>query len=84
MGNLKAGFARIDITPPLGTTLEGYFETRYADGILDPLCATAVAFDDGEKRAVVMSVDQIGLNKHFMKLIKDEIGKHTEQIHKAK
>ncbi len=78
MGNLKAGFARIDITPPLGTTLEGYFTTRYADGILDPLCATAVAFDDGLTRAVVISIDQIGLNRHFMKLIKDEIGKHTD------
>ena len=78
MGNLKAGFARIDITPPLGTTLEGYFETRYADGILDPLCATAVAFNDGEKSAVVISIDQIGLNKHFMKLIKEEIGKNTD------
>lgn len=78
MGNLKAGFARIDITPPLGTTLEGYFETRYADGILDPLCATAVAFNDGEKSAVVISIDQIGLNKHFMKVIKEDIGKKTD------
>lgn len=75
MGNLKAGFARIDITPPLGITLAGYFETRYADGILDPLCATAVAFDDGERRAVVMSVDIIGLNKVFMKRIKDHMAK---------
>ena len=62
MSELKAGFARVDITPPLGTTLAGYPQTRYADGVRDPLTATAVVFDDGEKRAVVMSVDHLGLN----------------------
>lgn len=62
MSELKAGFARVDITPPLGTTLAGYPRTRYADGVLDPLTATAVVFDDGEKRAVVFSVDHLGLN----------------------
>ena len=49
---LKAGFGRIDITPPLGVFVQGYFEKRYADGILDPLLATAVAFDNGQKRIV--------------------------------
>ena len=62
MSELKAGFARVDITPPLGTTLAGYPQTRYADGVRDPLTATAVVFDDGEKRAVVMSIDHLGLN----------------------
>ncbi len=36
---MKAGFARIDITPPLGSKLQGYYNVRYADGILDPLMA---------------------------------------------
>lgn len=67
---LKAGFARVDITPPLGTTLAGYYETRYADGILDPLLATAVAFDNGEARVVVMSVDIIGFNQKLMNRVR--------------
>lgn len=62
MSELKVGFARVDITPPLGTTLAGYPRVRHADGVLDPLTATAVVFDDGEKRAVVFSVDHLGLN----------------------
>ncbi len=57
---LQAGFARIDITPPLGTSLQGYYRVRLADGVLDPLLATAVVFDDGEKRAAVISLDLIG------------------------
>ncbi|MBR5543756.1 MAG: neutral/alkaline non-lysosomal ceramidase N-terminal domain-containing protein, partial [Oscillospiraceae bacterium] len=63
---LKAGFGRIDITPPLGTYIAGYFDPRYANGVLDPLMATAVVFDDGERRAVIISVDNIGLNQYYM------------------
>ena len=66
MSELKAGFARIDITPPLGTTMAGYPEVRHADGILDPLLATAVAFDNGVKRAVVLSLDLIGIGMKLM------------------
>lgn len=50
---MNVGFARVDITPMLGSAITGYYEPRYADGILDPLLATAIAFDDGEKRAVL-------------------------------
>ena len=67
---LQAGFGRVDITPPFGVSVQGYFEKRIADGILDPLMATAVAFDDGEKRAVVISVDVIGFNQLLMDRIR--------------
>ena len=45
---LQAGFARFDITPPLGTYMAGYYHERQADGILDPLLASCVAFRDAE------------------------------------
>ncbi len=38
----RAGFARVDITPPLGIQMVGYFHKIYdrrADGIMDPLHA---------------------------------------------
>lgn len=63
MFKLKTGFARVDITPTLGTTLAGYYAVRHMEGILDPLYATAVVFDDGEKRAVLISVDHLGINQ---------------------
>ena len=75
MSNLKAGFCRLDITPPLGVSVQGYFELRLADGILDPLLATAVAFDNGEKRIVVMSLDLIGFNQTLMDRVRKEIAK---------
>ncbi len=72
---LKAGFGRIDITPPFGVSVQGYFEKRIADGILDPLLATAVAFDDGERRAVVISVDVIGFNQLLMDELRPMVAK---------
>lgn len=70
---LRVGFARIDITTPLGTNLSGYYEPRIADGILDPLLATAVVFDDGEHRGIVISCDIIGMNKVYANTVCDEI-----------
>ena len=78
MCELKAGFARVDITPPLGTTLAGYPRTRYADGVLDPLTASAVVFDNGEKRVVIMSVDHLGLNMGRTEVMRPEIAKAAE------
>ena len=37
MNTLQAGFSRVDITPPPGTEIIGYFHPRYAEGILDHL-----------------------------------------------
>jgi len=84
MATLQTGFARIDVTPPLGTTLAGYYEVRHADGILDPLLATAIAFDDGDRRMVVISVDIIGFNQEMMnrvrKSIAERIGTEKEGV----
>ena len=30
---MKAGFARLDITPPIGTRIVGYYSERIADGL---------------------------------------------------
>ena len=59
--NLSAGFARVDITPPLGTPIVGYFRERYAKGILDPLEANALALSDGERTAVIIAADLLGI-----------------------
>jgi hypothetical protein len=60
-GRFRAGFARTDITPPLGTPIVGYFEERRAKGILDRLEANAVAFHDGERAAVLVAADLLGI-----------------------
>ncbi len=58
---LKAGFARLDVTPPLGSYLSGYPNVRLAETIHDPLYANAVVFADGKKTIALISLDQVGL-----------------------
>lgn len=70
MSRLQAGFARLDITPSLGTYVQGYAKKRYADGILDPILITAVAFDNGEKRTVIISADLLGIRQFFVDQIR--------------
>ena len=37
MNTLKAGFARVNVTPMMGIPINGYFVDRLADGVLDEL-----------------------------------------------
>ena len=48
-GEFKAGFSRVDITPPLGVYMPGYYQARHAKEILDPLQINCVAFSDGTR-----------------------------------
>ena len=58
---LKAGFARIDITPLLGIGISGYYVPRVSRGVLDPLEANALALRCGADAQVFISVDNCGL-----------------------
>ena len=53
MANLQAGFARVDVTPPLGIEISGYFVERFASGILDALEASALALRCGDDQAIL-------------------------------
>lgn len=75
MSQFKAGFARIDITPPLGINMAGYFSQRVADGILTPLEANAVAVSDGKNNAVIISVDIIGMPQKLLDHCRQNISK---------
>ncbi len=62
MSTLKAGFGRRLITPPLGTPISGYYEKRFAKGVLDELYVSAMALSDGEKKVLIIGADIIYLN----------------------
>lgn len=51
---LTAGAAAVDITPPIGTPMAGYYNLRGAEGTHDPLFAKALVIEkDGVKVALV-------------------------------
>ena len=56
---MKPGFARICITPPMGTPMAGYYEERFSKGVLDDLWIHALVFDNGKTKAALVSVDSL-------------------------
>ena len=75
---LKVGFSRVDITCPLGTHLEGYFDNdRPMLGMLDPLYLNAVAFEDEGERALFITADMIQIRKKYADIIRELISEKT-------
>lgn len=81
---VRAGFAEVDITPPLGVGLAGYFSERLADDILDPLYASALALTNESGTIIIMSCDFIGLGGNYAdrarEMISDKLDIPTENI----
>jgi len=61
--NLRVGYARVNITPALGTGIAGYFQKRIADGVLDDLEACAVAVNAGDSTVILIAADLLLLPK---------------------
>jgi hypothetical protein len=58
---LRAGTAKIDITPEKPVKMAGYASrTELSQGVHDPLSARVVAFENNGKRLVLVSTDIIG------------------------
>ncbi|MFB3814518.1 MAG: hypothetical protein ACE14L_10435 [Terriglobales bacterium] len=59
---LRAGAARTDITPPLGTHLCGFIaRLSPATGIADPLHSRAVVISSGDASIAIVQLDLLGL-----------------------
>ena len=57
-GVLRAGMAKIDITPEEPVKLYGYASRKtYSEGVHDPLSARAAVFEKGGKKIVLVSSD---------------------------
>ena len=70
---MKAGFGRLDITPPFGTPLDGYYEKRELDSVKDNLYLNAIAVNDGENTIVMIAADMLGIMISDCKLIQKRI-----------
>jgi hypothetical protein len=62
---LQAGFAKVDLTPRVGVELCGFgaFLNRHSIGVRDRLWAKALALRVGDRTAVVVSCDIIGVTR---------------------
>lgn len=81
---LMAGFARVDITPPMNIPIAGYFISRFASGVLDNIEVQALATSDGDKKAVILSADLLGISEkdivQYRKAIATETGIDYEAV----
>jgi len=63
MSSLRVGTGRVDITPPIGTWMQGYAVRDHGtEGIHDNLKATAVAVENGQRIVALLTCDLIGLD----------------------
>ncbi len=82
--NVQVGYARVNVTPPLGVNLAGYYKIRFADGVLDELEVCAVAVKAGDDTVILMTADHCGIAEEFIDewraTISEKTGVHPEAI----
>src|SRR5205809_1103815 len=82
--DLRIGSAAIVITPPLGTPLAGYYETRISDAVHDDLYAKALVIECGGNRAAMVSCDLISMPitvaAEARKIIEQQTGLKPDQV----
>ena len=77
MNKLQAGFSRVDVTPPLGIAINGYFVPRNADKILDALEVNCVALGCGQEKVLLMSIDNLGIAQKLLLPMRQAIREAT-------
>ena len=84
MNTLKVGYASVNIDPPLGIGIGGYYVPRFARGFLDHLEAGVIAASCGNETVVLVSVDHLGftfpLSVRLRRCIAEKTGIPLEMI----
>jgi len=74
---LKVGTAAVDITPPVGMRMSGYFNERLSTGVRDPLWAKAIVFQQGETKGAIVICDLIGIEGKLGSQARESISAKT-------
>lgn len=76
-GCFLAGAARVDITPPLGTLINGDFVAHYARTIHDRLYSKALVMRDREQTIAIILVDICAMDKDLLDEVRQQIFRST-------
>jgi len=74
---LKAGVATVDITPPIGYRMSGYFRERLCTGVDNPLQAKALVMQQGATQTAWIFCDLIGLSAEISQAARQQINEAT-------
>jgi len=77
INQLYAGVAQIDITPALGTRINGDFVTHFATQIHDPLYAKCLILQNAYEIIAWVIVDICVMSREFIDPVKTEINRRT-------
>ncbi len=77
---MKAGFATVNITPPIGVELAGFgfYLNRRSTGIRDELYSKALVLDDGENKAAIVANDLLGVDRKITSTVRRLIEESTD------
>lgn len=75
--DLKVGFSRIEINPPLGVNLRGYFHQRQNEGILDDLEINTVAVEKDGVTVALVTLDSEAAETPYYEAAREYAAKVT-------
>jgi Neutral/alkaline non-lysosomal ceramidase, N-terminal len=77
-GSVRAGSARVNITPPVGVWLSGYgARDKPSDDIQDDLYARALVVSDGDNTVALVAVDLLWVPLHMTREIREIVASKT-------
>ena len=75
--DIKVGFSRVEINPPIGVHLDGYFHQRFNEEILDDLEINTVVIEKDDKKVVLIAIDCEAATTPYYDEVRDLIAKNT-------
>ena len=78
MGRVRAGAAKVNITPPIGVGLTGYAaRDGNSTGVHDELYAAALVLDDGENRVAIVTSDVLAIGNETDRAVRALVQQQT-------
>ncbi len=81
---LRLGVAAVDITPPVGAPMAGYYYTRIATGVHDPLHVKAMVLEQGSDKIAMAACDLVSLPASISdaarNMVNQRIGLMTDHV----
>ena len=75
--DIRAGFSRVNVTPPMGIDISGYFIKRVAEGVLDDLEINTLAIEKDGATVLLITVDTLGMSRAYIDTCKELIVEQT-------
>jgi len=73
--DFRVGAARVNITPPSGTAMGGFYRFRGVGGVLDPLFAKTIVLEQDGVHAALIVLDMSGTTHTLVKAARERVEK---------